>query len=61
MEASGGPQQVTETAQKEQSAEEGETGRIGPADDTKPVYSMGQDGRPRQRILTEQGMLLPAG
>lgn len=30
-------------------------------DDSKPQYSVGDDGRPRQRILTEQGMLLPAG
>ena len=30
-------------------------------DEGKPEYSVGDDGRPRQRILTEQGMLLPAG
>ena len=30
-------------------------------DESKPQYSVGDDGRPRQRILTEQGMLLPAG
>ncbi|XP_019853287.1 PREDICTED: uncharacterized protein LOC105313082 isoform X2 [Amphimedon queenslandica] len=26
-----------------------------------PVYAMGEDGRPRQHILTDTGMLLPAG
>lgn len=26
-----------------------------------PQYAMGEDGRPRQHILTDTGMLLPAG
>lgn len=26
-----------------------------------PEYSVGEDGRPRQHILTDTGMLIPAG
>ena len=55
METSSGSQRVAETAK------EGEEGSTAVTDESKPVYSMGDDGRPRQRILTEQGMLLPAG
>ena len=33
-----------------------------PKDDpNNPQYSLGEDGRPRQHIITDTGMLLPAG
>ena len=33
-----------------------------PKDDpNNPQYSVGEDGRPRQHIITDTGMLLPAG
>ena len=54
-------QQQQQLQQQQETAMEGveEGGATG--DDSKPQYSLGEDGRPRQRILTEQGMLLPAG
>ena len=60
-------------ATEQGSSEEGATAKEN-VDDTKgatpndpptrkdaPQYAMGEDGRPRQHILTDTGMLLPAG
>ena len=58
--SSSNPQQQAAETPMEVVEEGGATGG-GEGDDGKPVYSVGEDGRPRQRILTEQGMLLPAG
>lgn len=47
------------------SNEEGEEGEEASEEPKKkedgPKYAMGEDGRPRQHILTDTGMLLPAG
>ena len=56
----------SEEASKSEASSSGATALEEPkpkqnGDEGKPEYSVGDDGRPRQRILTEQGMLLPAG
>ncbi len=39
----------------------GATGGEEPKKKDGPDYSVGEDGRPRQHILTDTGLLIPAG
>ncbi len=63
---------IAEKKEKEESMEEGDgvtggvaTGGVATRDEQdkkeEPEYSVGEDGRPRQHILTDTGMLIPAG
>lgn len=49
------------TAKEKVDDAEGDTPKDAATRKDAPQYAMGEDGRPRQHILTDTGMLLPAG